>query len=653
MEEQNLNSETQSTTQQVSSLVSPEQNTPKPKRKSYILTILLGIIFLGVIFYTASRYFTPAKPVVQQNTTPTAKLQTIPQTEAIKWLPKPEKTASVGFFSLIDAHYPYKLLYVKADNNYDYVTHSYEPNAEYYQVGTYTNGKYKGGTIYLGIVKNLPYGHINKGIPGLKDIVNDLTNAYIFIKLPDNSFVITNDYENRDLICSGDTCDKKDLFVTGKEKLTGITIDTKTSIDHIGSGHDDYTDSVTKYTYTVTRSNKFFDSTGLYEVKELGNNSILYSNQNLKSNPLKLKAVINPTMFIKLSTGLTAEFFSGPYSNGLLFQKKADSYVPFSSVSYIGWSGPDKPELLPQTASDSAAPLIPADFGLGYTTDFDGCSGNLTLEKSADDLETVNVQDNLVQVATTDKGDILYDLKDKNYKIFNQFWLAKVNNNGKYSLNYAEYLALKPILIEKDKWGLYHMIFRTDLVDSKCFAEPLIYLYPPKKTNVTVNLSKNINLTESEPAYNSGWNVTAYPDGKLYDQAKQRSYPYLYWEGSASEPKSPIYRDIIATKDLHAYFETKLNKLGLNTKERGDFEKFWEPQFKSSPYYQITLYDASAINKVAPLSLSPQPDTLIRVLMSYEGLKEKTEFGIVLDKPYSTPTRNGFTAVEWGGILHK
>lgn len=61
-------------------------------------------------------------------------------------------------------------------------------------------------------------------------------------------------------------------------------------------------------------------------------------------------------------------------------------------------------------------------------------------------------------------------------------------------------------------------------------AKPVIYLYPEKKTAVTVKLNYAGELTCTYPAYNDGWKVSASPDGTLTDAAGQ-TYNYLYWEG--------------------------------------------------------------------------------------------------------------------------
>lgn len=47
-----------------------------------------------------------------------------------------------------------------------------------------------------------------------------------------------------------------------------------------------------------------------------------------------------------------------------------------------------------------------------------------------------------------------------------------------------------------------------------------------------------------------------------------------------------------------------------------------------------------------PLEFSIEPDTLIRVLMTYKGLDKLID---VEEQQLEIPERTGFVAVEWGG----
>lgn len=67
-------------------------------------------------------------------------------------------------------------------------------------------------------------------------------------------------------------------------------------------------------------------------------------------------------------------------------------------------------------------------------------------------------------------------------------------------------------------------------------------------------------------------------------------------------------------------------------------------------YYFITFVPREEFNLIAPLDISPQPDTIIRVFMDYQGLDKPIQ---VEEQKILTPKRNGFTVVECGGALRK
>ena len=56
------------------------------------------------------------------------------------------------------------------------------------------------------------------------------------------------------------------------------------------------------------------------------------------------------------------------------------------------------------------------------------------------------------------------------------------------------------------------------------------------------------------------------------------------------------------------------------------------------------------INKEMPLYISPKPDSIIRILMEYKPIDHKVN---IKEQKLSTPKREGFSVVEWGGTLIK
>ena len=180
---------------------------------------------------------------------------------------------------------------------------------------------------------------------------------------------------------------------------------------------------------------------------------------------------------------------------------------------------------------------------------------------------------------------------------------------------------------------------------SEC-GKPVIYLYPTQPTNVSVTVGANV--TKSEPAYNTGWNVLAQPNGKL-TTANGQQYGSLFWEGLGKGAYPTIQSGFIVQQaKLHTTLVSQLTQLGLNSQEQADFLAFWEPKLPSTPYVRLTWFGTQQMNELAPLTVSPRPDTTIRVFLDFAGLDQPITL-----KPQvlSSVPRKGFTLVEWGGLL--
>ena len=88
--------------------------------------------------------------------------------------------------------------------------------------------------------------------------------------------------------------------------------------------------------------------------------------------------------------------------------------------------------------------------------------------------------------------------------------------------------------------------------------------------------------------------------------------------------------------------------MGLNAKEIADFRDFWLAKMPTTPYTRLTWLTTGEMNTLAPLAVSPKPDTMIRVFLDFAGLSSKENISPQILPHYD---RNGFTLVEWGGLL--
>ncbi len=178
--------------------------------------------------------------------------------------------------------------------------------------------------------------------------------------------------------------------------------------------------------------------------------------------------------------------------------------------------------------------------------------------------------------------------------------------------------------------------------------KPLIYLYPENITDVSVKLSNPNYLTSVYPRYNNSWNVIANPDGTLIDKSTGRRLYGLYWEGNNhySSVKSDGF--VVKGEDTLEFLEDKLALLGLNELEAEEFIIYWLPKLENNRYNYIRFEDVNEINSYMDLEIEPKPDSVIRILMDYKPLSKPIE---VVEQKITTPERDGFTVVEWGGSL--
>lgn len=219
-----------------------------------------------------------------------------------------------------------------------------------------------------------------------------------------------------------------------------------------------------------------------------------------------------------------------------------------------------------------------------------------------------------------------------------------------YDVNYQEYISSHPIIIIKDEFGRMLKYQNRRFQPAAECGKPVIYLYPEKETEINVRVSPVGGFSYTDPVYDeaTGWNVIAKPTGELVEKLTGITYPYLFWEGRGGLYETPKKGWVVARKDVPALITEKLQAFNLNEKEIADFNEFWLPRMQNDPYYFITFMGTRVMNELAPLEITPTPDTIIRVLMDYEGLQEPKA---VEGYEINAPERSGFTVIEWGGVL--
>lgn len=177
-------------------------------------------------------------------------------------------------------------------------------------------------------------------------------------------------------------------------------------------------------------------------------------------------------------------------------------------------------------------------------------------------------------------------------------------------------------------------------------AKPVLYLYPPETTDVNVQLTlPGGSLTCTYPAYHDGWQVRAQPNGTLTNKSDGKEYSYLYWEGVSNTQWNLQNGFVVAGADTAAFLQETLAYMGLTPREYNEFIVYWLPQMQNNAYNLIT-FQTDAYTNAAPLHITPQPDSMLRVFMAFKPLTQKLTIAPQTLTPWQ---RTGFAVVEWGG----
>jgi hypothetical protein len=177
--------------------------------------------------------------------------------------------------------------------------------------------------------------------------------------------------------------------------------------------------------------------------------------------------------------------------------------------------------------------------------------------------------------------------------------------------------------------------------------KPVIYAYPQEEADINIKVDYQGEFKFTYPEYNrdTGWNVRVKPNGDMV-ASDGNEYPYLFWEGKdypIAVNKNEGF--VVKQEDVVEFLEEKLDYMGLNSREKTDFITYWGPRMLGSNYYYIN-FPNEQFDQMAPLRVSPQPDSTQRIFMVYEGLDKAIT---VEEQKLEKFERSGYSLIEWGG----
>ena len=179
-------------------------------------------------------------------------------------------------------------------------------------------------------------------------------------------------------------------------------------------------------------------------------------------------------------------------------------------------------------------------------------------------------------------------------------------------------------------------------------GKPVIYLYPEHEQETEVRLDYAGKLIALYPEMDKalgGWKVTAHPDGRLVDTRDGKECSYLFWEGEGDNHWDLSTGFVVKGADTKAFLQEILPRLGLTPREYNEFIVYWFPLMQGNPFNLVHFAGRDYTDR-ARLTVTPEPDTVIRVFMVWKPLAH----AITLPPQTFAPVeRKGFTVVEWGG----
>lgn len=272
----------------------------------------------------------------------------------------------------------------------------------------------------------------------------------------------------------------------------------------------------------------------------------------------------------------------------------------------------------------------------------------------------INAYSTLMQGSNQTSGDVFYGqiAGSNNHTLAYSIVDSGYTNQTTFTATVRERVSDTPCSGTEQGPCIDHMDIKTTVIkqgtgwviDTYMFpygiGKPVIYLYPKTKSNISVKVNPDGGMSESYPKYNNGWAVVADPSGEI--TLNGATYPYLFWEGNSYDVNVPAEGTVVKRENIPAYLDSKLALLGLNIKEAADFKEFWLPRMQSKPYYFVNFIPKEEEDRIAPISVTPTPDSIIRVLMYFRGTDS---WYPTIDQTLKPAARNGFSVIEWGGIF--
>ncbi|MBP0970128.1 MAG: hypothetical protein J5744_08290 [Oscillospiraceae bacterium] len=207
---------------------------------------------------------------------------------------------------------------------------------------------------------------------------------------------------------------------------------------------------------------------------------------------------------------------------------------------------------------------------------------------------------------------------------------------------------LKTTLSEGWDWIVEKTTGRAKPAEGVGALKPNIYLYSDEETEAKVTFGVPQWLRVSDPLYEDSWQARVMGDGSLVME-NGLEYGYLFYE-SETQPfyfqKETGWR--ICAESRQEQFRSILEAYGFNEKETEDFLEFWVTRLDSGEDYVMYPQKTEIVDLAMPLTVEPTCDSVFRLWFTFEKASDTAD---IREPEIISIERNGFTLVEWGGVI--
>ena len=178
------------------------------------------------------------------------------------------------------------------------------------------------------------------------------------------------------------------------------------------------------------------------------------------------------------------------------------------------------------------------------------------------------------------------------------------------------------------------------------FKKPIIYFYPEKEMDLSVEFVNKEKLLTTYPKYNNGWNIHLNEDGTFVTGNDNREYYAIYFDEIANYTCNFEEGFYVNKDNAINFLEEKMDYIGYTNREVNEFVMYWLPILEQNEHSLVYFEQTEERNKECPLIFSTEPNTLIRTMIHIKKVDgEQT----IKEQELVHYDRNGFVVTEWGG----